>query len=125
MAGKVTSTLDDVRLIYKYVRKIGLILVCLILAGGWATTYFTTLRATDRWTGTDQRNYEKRHIAEVAEIVSEEKRIQARINNELLEEVQGIREEMAGDRVRLKNIDKTLDRIEKKVFNGNYRKGGG
>jgi hypothetical protein len=78
---------------------------------------------TDRWTATDQADYQRRHAEEVAAIVAEEKRAQAKINKELLEGLHAIREELAGDRVQLDNIEDKVDRIERKVFNG-YPEGG-
>jgi hypothetical protein len=80
---------------------------------------------SDRFTGTDFREYETQHAKDVARIVAAEKALQAETNEKLIKAVESIRREMVNervhrseDRVMLESTMKSVERIEKKVFNG-------
>jgi hypothetical protein len=81
-------------------------------------------KLADRWTGTDQAAYVKEHDENVARLLAKEKGLVNDSMGEIKIDVQAIREQLAGDGARLKNIEKQLDRIETKVFNG-YKRGEG
>jgi predicted Holliday junction resolvase-like endonuclease len=82
-------------------------------------------KLADRWTATDQANYEADHQREVEERIAEEKKARAAVIKEHAEEGAhgATAEALARIEQHLKDIDGRLDRIEKKVFNG-YKGGG-
>lgn len=120
--GPVLTAVEDVKIVYQYVRKIGLVLVALICAVGWMATYTGGRVGADRFTGTDMDEYKVEHARDVAIIVAREKAEQAETNALLLEAVQQIREHLAAQDAktdtRLESIERIVGRIEKKVYNG-------
>ena len=79
----------------------------------------------DRWTATDQAAFVKEHDTGVDVLVETK---MGEINgtfDELSEAIQEMRETLAVDHERLKNMERQLNRIESKVFNGSYKPGGG
>jgi septation ring formation regulator EzrA len=79
-------------------------------------------KLADRWTATDQAQYVKEHDTGVDELVETK---MGEINGtfaDVTDAVQDMRETLAADHERLKNIERSLERIEKKVFNGGYQK---
>jgi hypothetical protein len=83
-------------------------------------------KLADRWTATDQAEYEAAHQKEVEERIATEKKAVAETFKEM--GARGLDAEtsafMARIEQHLKDIDGRLERMEKKVFNGNYRGGG-
>ena len=116
------------------VKRGGIILVIVVLAMAVVALAATLVlvqintakiapKLADRWTATDQAEYVAAHRAEVDKIIKREKTaVDVSIGN-IDGSIQGIREELAGNRVKLSNIERQLDRIEKKVFDGGYRQG--
>lgn len=137
MVSKITEAAQDGAFIGYAIKRAGVIIIIVALALALLVSAVANIviqrntikiaselapKLADRWTGTDMRNYRIQHAREVAIIVAREKREQAAINKELIEAVQAIREILSANQVQLKGIERQLDRIEKKVFNGGDRR---
>ena len=117
MSKSISELEDDLRTIGKYARGtkrtlLGVIvLLCSLLM--WQQAKFS-----DRFTMTQHQEYVKQHDNNVDVLLERETtRVDESIKDVAIA-VQSIREQLAGDRARLKNMERQLDRIEKKVFDG-------
>ena len=136
MTGPVETAVQDGVFIGYTLKKAGVVVVMILLSlaviglvGALILVQYNTAKLApamlDRWTATDQADYETRHAIDVAKIVAREKALQAETNREMIAAIQEIREAMAGNSVRWASLEKQLNRIENSVFNGNYKRGGG